>query len=33
MNLGYDSIVIVRFNSGKIKSLMVRYANLTRLDQ
>jgi DNA helicase-2/ATP-dependent DNA helicase PcrA len=31
LNLGADSIVVVRFNSGKTKSLMTRYANLTRV--
>ena len=28
---GEDSIVVVRFNSGKTKSLMVKYANLSRV--
>jgi len=31
MNLGENSIVVVRFNSGKTSSLMVKYANLTRV--
>ncbi len=31
LNLGPDSIVVVQFNSGKTKSLMLKYANLTKL--
>ena len=31
LDLGEDSIVVVRFNSGKTKSLMVKYAKLNRL--
>lgn len=31
LDLGEDSIVVVRFNSGKTKSLMLKYANLTRV--
>jgi DNA helicase-2/ATP-dependent DNA helicase PcrA len=31
LDLGEDSIVVVRFNSGKTKSLMVKYAKLTSL--
>ncbi len=31
LDLGEDSIVVVRFNSGKTKSLMVKYANLSRV--
>ena len=31
LNLGADSIVVIRFNSGKTKSLMIKYANLTRV--
>ena len=30
LNLGPDSIVVVKFNSGKTKSLMIKYANLTK---
>nr|HML74837.1 3'-5' exonuclease [Anaerohalosphaeraceae bacterium] len=30
LDLGPDSIVVVQFQSGKTKSLMVKYANLTR---
>ncbi|MHC5087189.1 MAG: ATP-dependent helicase [Planctomycetota bacterium] len=33
LDLGEDSIVVVRFNSGKTKSLMVKYAKLTRLER
>jgi DNA helicase-2/ATP-dependent DNA helicase PcrA len=33
VNLGPDSIVVVKFNSGQTKSLMVKYANLTRAGQ
>jgi DNA helicase-2/ATP-dependent DNA helicase PcrA len=31
LNLGADSIVVVQFLSGKTKSLMVKYANLTKI--
>ena len=31
LNLGEDSIIVVKFNSGKTKSLMMKYANLTRV--
>lgn len=31
VDFGEDSIVVVRFNSGKTKSLMVKYANLNRV--
>ncbi len=33
LDLGEDSIVVVRFNSGKTKSLMVKYAKLTKLER
>ncbi|RKY07325.1 MAG: hypothetical protein DRP66_06925, partial [Planctomycetota bacterium] len=33
LDLGEDSIVVVRFNSGLTKSLMIKYAKLTRPDQ
>jgi DNA helicase-2/ATP-dependent DNA helicase PcrA len=33
VNLGPDSIVVVQFQTGKAKSLMVKYANLTRAGQ
>ncbi|MHC4232594.1 MAG: 3'-5' exonuclease, partial [Planctomycetota bacterium] len=33
LDLGEDSIVVVRFNSGKTKSLMVKYAKLSRLER
>lgn len=33
LNLGPDSIVVVKFQSGQTKSLMVKYANLTRAGQ
>ena len=33
LDLGEDSIVVVRFNSGKTKSLMVRYAKLNKLER
>ena len=33
LNLGPDSIVVVEFRSGKVKSLMVKYANLARAGQ
>ena len=33
LNLGANSIVVVRFNSGKTKSLMVQYAKLTKPGQ
>jgi DNA helicase-2/ATP-dependent DNA helicase PcrA len=32
LDLGEDSIVVVRFNSGKTKSLMVKYAKLNKLE-
>jgi len=32
-NMGASSIVVVRFNSGKTKSLMVRYAKLLRVNR
>ncbi len=31
LNLGADSIVVVRFNTGKVKSLMVKYAKLSKI--
>jgi DNA helicase-2/ATP-dependent DNA helicase PcrA len=31
MDLGESSIVVVKFNTGKTKSLMVAYANLTKM--
>jgi DNA helicase-2/ATP-dependent DNA helicase PcrA len=31
LDLGENSIVVVRFNSGKTKSLMLKYANLTKV--
>lgn len=31
LNLGEDSIVIVKFNTGKVKSLMVKYAKLSKV--
>lgn len=33
LDLGEDSIVVVRFNSGKTKSLMVKYAKLNKLER
>ena len=33
LDLGEDSIIVVRFNSGKTKSLMVKYAKLTKLER
>jgi DNA helicase-2/ATP-dependent DNA helicase PcrA len=32
-NMGENSIVVVRFNSGKTKTLMVKYAKLSRVDR
>ena len=32
LDLGEDSIVVVKFNSGNTKSLMVKYAKLTKID-
>ena len=31
LNLGEDSIVVVKFNTGKVKSLMVKYAKLSKI--
>ena len=32
INMGENSIIVVRFNSGKTKSLMVKYARLERVE-
>jgi DNA helicase-2/ATP-dependent DNA helicase PcrA len=32
LNMGENSIIVIRFNSGKTKSLMVKYARLERLE-
>ncbi len=32
IGMGDDSIVVVQFNSGKVKSLMLKYAKLTKVD-
>jgi len=31
VDMGENSIVVVRFNTGQTKSLMVKYANLSRI--
>ncbi|MHC4951184.1 MAG: hypothetical protein ACYTEU_09410, partial [Planctomycetota bacterium] len=33
LDLGEDSIVVVRFNTGNTKSLMVKYAKLNKLER
>jgi hypothetical protein len=30
--MGENSVVVIKFNSGQTKSLMVKYANLTEVD-